>query len=48
MLSKWQRDLLAGVPTARIVELPDANLFMFLTNEADIIREVRTFATLLK
>ena len=25
-LSKWQRDLLAGVPTARIVELPDANL----------------------
>jgi non-heme chloroperoxidase len=47
MLSKWQRDLLAGVPTARIVELPGANLFMFLTNEADIIREVRTFATTL-
>ena len=48
MLSKWQRDLLAGVPTARIVELPDANLYMFLSNEADIIRELRTFAGTLK
>jgi non-heme chloroperoxidase len=46
-LSKWQRDLLAGVPTARIVELPDANLFMFLTNEADVTREVRAFAATL-
>ena len=44
MLSKWQSDLLAGVPSARIVELPGANLFMFLTNEADILREVRAFA----
>jgi pimeloyl-ACP methyl ester carboxylesterase len=46
-LSKWQRDLLAGVPTARIVELPGANLFMFLSNEAEVIREVRKFATTL-
>jgi pimeloyl-ACP methyl ester carboxylesterase len=48
MLSKWQRDLLAGVPSARIVELPDSNLYMFLTNEADIIREVRAFGATLK
>ena len=48
MTSKWQRDLLAGLPTARIVELPGANLFMFLTNEADVIREVRTFGASLK
>jgi hypothetical protein len=48
ILSKWQRDLLAGVPDARIVELPGANLFMFLSNEADVIREVRTFAATLK
>jgi pimeloyl-ACP methyl ester carboxylesterase len=47
-LSRWQRDLLAGVPTARIVELPDANLFMFLSNEADVIHEVRAFATTLE
>ena len=45
MLSKWQRDLLAGVPNAKVVELPGANLYMFLSNEADIIRELRAFAT---
>ncbi|MGE0359091.1 MAG: alpha/beta fold hydrolase [Vicinamibacterales bacterium] len=40
----WQRQLLAAVPTARIVDLPGANLFMFLTHEADVLREVRAFA----
>ena len=43
MLTKWQQDLLKGVPTAKIVELPGANLYMFLSNEADIIRELRAF-----
>jgi pimeloyl-ACP methyl ester carboxylesterase len=46
-LAKWKGDLLAGVPTARIVELPEANLYMFLSNEADIIREIRSFAATL-
>jgi hypothetical protein len=36
--------VLAGVPAAWIVELPGANVFMFLSNEADILREVRAFA----
>lgn len=45
MLSKWQRDLLAGVPNAKIVELPGANLYMFLSNEPDIVRELRAFAS---
>jgi len=36
------------VPTAKIVELPGASLYMFLSNEADIIREVRTFADTLR
>ena len=44
MVEKWQRGLLAGVPAARIVELPGANLYMFLSNEADGLREVRAFA----
>ncbi len=47
MLAKWQRDLIAGVPAARIVELPGADLHMFLSNEADILREVRAFAAAL-
>ena len=44
MLEKWQADLRAGVPEARIVELPGANLYMYLSNEADVIRELRMFA----
>ena len=44
MVSRWERDLLAGVPTARIVELPGANLYMFLSNESDVLRELRAFA----
>jgi len=39
MVSRWERDLLAGVPAARIVELAGANLYMFLSNEADVLRE---------
>jgi hypothetical protein len=48
MLAKWQRDLLTGVPAATIVELPGASLYMFLSNEADILREVRAFAATLQ
>jgi len=46
MYTRWQQELLAAVPTARVVELPGANLYMFLSNEADIIRELRAFAAL--
>ncbi len=45
MYTRWQQDLLAAVPKARIVELPGASLYMFLSNEADVIRELRAFAS---
>lgn len=47
LYTRWQQDLRAGVPNARIVELPGANLFMFLSNEADVLREIRAFAATL-
>ncbi len=47
VLKKWQGDLLAGVPDARIVEIPGANLYMFLSHEAEVIREIRRFAAVL-
>jgi len=47
LYTRWQEDLLAGAPTARIVKLTGANLFMFLSNEADVLREIRGFATTL-
>lgn len=43
----WQRQLRAAVPSARIVDLPGANVYMFLTHEAEVLREVRAFAATL-
>ena len=47
VLAKWQADRRAGVLAARIVEVPGANLFMFLSHEADVLREIRAFAATL-
>ncbi len=47
MYKRWQQDLLAAIPAARIVELPGANVYMFLSNEADVLREIRAFAATL-
>jgi hypothetical protein len=44
MAKKAAANLLTGVPAARIVELPGANLYMFLSNEADILCEIRALA----
>jgi pimeloyl-ACP methyl ester carboxylesterase len=43
MITRWQRELRAGVPTARIVNLVGANLYMFLSNEVDVLREISAF-----
>jgi non-heme chloroperoxidase len=32
-----------GVPSARVVRLPHANHYIFLTNEADVLREMNAF-----
>jgi len=45
--TRWQQDLRSAIPTARIVELPGANIYMFATNEADVLREMRAFAATL-
>ena len=34
-----------GVPTARVVRLPHANHFIFISNEADVLREIVSFAS---
>ena len=33
----------AGVPSARVVRLPNAEHYVFLSNEADVLREMRQF-----
>jgi len=47
LYGRWQQDLLAKVPTARIVELEGAGLYMFQTDEADVLREIRAFGATL-
>jgi hypothetical protein len=34
-----------GVPTARVVRLPGAHHYVYLSNEADVLREMRAFLT---
>jgi hypothetical protein len=43
MTAKWENDLRAGVPAAKFVEIPGASLYMFLSTEADVLRELRAF-----
>jgi pimeloyl-ACP methyl ester carboxylesterase len=40
---RQKQDLQRGVPAARVIELPGANFYIFLSNEADILREMRPF-----
>ena len=39
------KDLKAGDPSARIVTLPGASTYIFLSNESDTVHEMRSFVT---
>jgi pimeloyl-ACP methyl ester carboxylesterase len=43
MLERHIRDLRAGVPEARVVRLPGANSYIFLSNPDELVREIRSF-----
>lgn len=43
IVKKHMRDLQAGVPTARVVTFPGANYYIFLSNKADVLREMQAF-----
>ena len=47
-INRWVRNLKAGVPAARIVDLPGAGHFVFLTRQADVLREMRLFIASLR
>jgi non-heme chloroperoxidase len=42
-IKRYEKSLLTAVPSARIVELPGANHYVFLSNEADVLREITSF-----
>jgi pimeloyl-ACP methyl ester carboxylesterase len=42
-VDRWMENLKSGVPRARFVDLPRAGHYVFLTREADVLRELRSF-----
>jgi pimeloyl-ACP methyl ester carboxylesterase len=43
VLARQAKAIQEGIPSARVVQLPDANHYVFLSNEADVLREMRAF-----
>jgi len=42
-IKRYEKSLVTAVPGARIVELPGANHYVFLSNEAEVLREIARF-----
>ena len=42
-VDRWMENLKSGVPRARFVDLARAGHYVFLTREADVLRELRSF-----
>ena len=43
VLGRQAKAIEEGVPSARVVQLPDAHHYVFLSNEGDVLREMRGF-----
>ncbi|HZD50083.1 MAG TPA: alpha/beta hydrolase [Silvibacterium sp.] len=43
LTEKQEKAVQDGVPTAHVVTLPNAHHYLFLSNEADVLREMRVF-----
>jgi len=43
LTERQERAVEIGVPTARVITLPGAHHYVFLSNEADVLREMRAF-----
>jgi non-heme chloroperoxidase len=42
-VERWKKNLLSGVPGARLVDLPGAGHYVFFTREAEVLRGVQEF-----
>ena len=42
-VERWVKSLKGGVPDARLVDLPGAGHYVFLTREPEVLRELRAF-----
>ena len=42
-IHRWENNLKRANPFAKVVELPGAHHYMFLSEQADVLREIRSF-----
>ena len=42
-MDRWVDNLKRSVPDVRVVDLPEAGHYVFLTREADVLRELKAF-----
>jgi hypothetical protein len=43
LTDKQEKAVRDALPRAHVIALPNANHFVFLSNEADVLREMRSF-----
>jgi pimeloyl-ACP methyl ester carboxylesterase len=43
VFDRWSANLKRGVPSARVVDIPGAGHYLWMTREADVLREIRAF-----
>jgi hypothetical protein len=48
LLGRQAKSIEEGLPGAHVARLPGANHYVFLSNEADVLREIRLFAARLR
>jgi pimeloyl-ACP methyl ester carboxylesterase len=42
-MDRWTKNLQSGVPNARLVDLPGAGHYVFLTRESEVVQGIREF-----
>jgi pimeloyl-ACP methyl ester carboxylesterase len=48
VFDRWSANLKRGVPSAKIVDMPGATHYLWMTREADVLREIHAFVAALR
>jgi hypothetical protein len=47
VFDRWSANLKKGVPGAKVVDMPGATHYLWITREADVLREIHAFVAAL-
>lgn len=45
LTERQEKSVESGVPTARVTHIPGANHYVFLSNEAEVLKDIHAFLT---